>query len=1115
MFFKNSQSNAFFDSRVILKGVLLATLTAVSIGYVGVTTASAQLQGVDDFESEDLVLAVVVDRRPISAGMFAIQQNGRFYLPVGQLSEILSFNIDVDLNQRIASGWILDEDRSFEVDANKNELTYRNNRVALPDGAVLDNSIAGDDLYVLKEVLDEIWPLAMDVDVSTLALVVTPDEDLPFQKLFERKQRQERMLANRAKKDIEADAEYPFVVYPYHLFGKPSVDVQLRAGYDAQQDNTISNIAVNGVQDFLYASADYSASLGYSDSEIIKPRNLRLRFRRQDIHKGALPFGLKDVQYGDVNLGNRRLIDNSIRGRGALFTTSTDQYSNEFDLITIDGVGIPGYEVELYINNQLFAFTDVNESGVYQFDDVQITYGNNRIRTVLYGPQGQVEEKTENYFYNASMVQPGKTRFSGGIIDAREDLISIDERVENRPTGLAGNLYGAYGLSERMTVFGSATINPGFELSGRDLISREYVSAGAIATFPTTLAQAEVYKQLDGGGAVDVRTVSDFKGFKVSLRGALFSDFESPESTLGSLKKDYELEANIRRGLVTPIGNIGLELGGDYVEREDGTSRSTVISRQSLGLLGTRLSNRTRTNLNDSSHVNTNADFSTTTRLNKWRLRNSLNYKIYPDLDVTSISTNLRYGSRNEFSTAFGLQRNFDSNDTRATVQVSKDFEKFLASIEASASSKNGVGVLMRASTSFGPYAQDGSYLMQSDPLRSSGPISAFVYQDENYDGIFNEGDKPVSDAKMKIGRRITKDDTDESGYLARMNTSYVGRRINVTVDRGSIDDPYLITTEPGGYEVFPRPGVKQSLTFPLINTGAIDGTIRWANDARPIAGLDLQLMDSDGNIAKESTTAQDGYYTFERIPPGSYTIRANPISGLNIPFEYVELTKDDLFKFGIDIDTIDLNRPMMVDLDVGLDKDGSLNAKNILSVAKGFKSQGKGLSASTQPRAKIQKAVQRNKSAAPQPSMNKTPSSYVANNMAAPSKIEMSVLDKIAARINQPDAPVGIQQVSVSETQESARLTVELSAPVEYSLGFDPNSNSIFLEMPYAKWDAQKTWQSANNMILNSYNAETTGSTGVRVILNVAEGVEIGAAGLLSADGFENDRLYIDVVKK
>lgn len=1113
--------------RLVIRALLILCFTI----FCSVNNSHAQLESDDGFDTEDLVLAVSVEREILSSGIFAVQKNGRVYLPVGLLSGLLGFSVDLDLNERSVEGWLISEDRTFLIDQRSNILSYRGKEVPLPENAILDTSIAGDDMYVLKEVLDEVWPLNMEVDLGVLALRITPDEDLPYQAFRERKAKQERLLEEKKRRQEEEENKenYPFLAYPYQLWGKPSVDVSVSTGFDARRDEVVSGVDVGGVQDLAFASADYSTSFDYNGGDLIKPRNIRLRFRREDSYPGALPLGLKDVQWGDVSLNNRDLIERNLRGRGAIFNSQNRRFSNEFDIVTIDGVGTPGDEVELYINNQLLNFTVVDENGIYEFQDVQLTYGNNRIRTVLYGPQGQIDERIENYLYNANMIKRGEFAYSGGIVDAREDLISIDKLEDSQPRGIAANLYGATGVSENATLFGTANIVPDRELLGRDDVSRQYLSAGALVSVPTTFIQTEFYQEIDGGQAIDVRTSGSYKGLKVSFQGAKYFDFLSPDAVIGSIPLDYEVDLNVRTSLPTPIGDLGLEFDAEHEERENDTSRTQYSTRQSLSVLGTRLTNRTISTLNNNDHSSTTGNISGTTRFDRWRLRNTLGYRLFPDMDLTTIAADLRFAATKEFSTAFGFQRNFDSNDTIGTFQVTKDFEKFLGSFETRLSSQDGLGFLVRASSSFGPYAEDGDYIMRSDTLLTSGPVSAFIYEDRNYDGIFNDDDQPLPDTKIKIGRRIPKSETNENGYIAEMNAIYSGQDIDITVDRSSIDDPYLVASDPQGYTVYPRPGVKQSLIFPLIYTGAIDGTVRWANNLKPIGGLELQLMNSNGDIVQESRTAQDGYYTFERVKPGDYTIRTNPESGLNVPFEYVSLTPDDLFKFGVDIEPVDLKSPMAVDLDVGLGNDGNMNAKNILSLAKGLKSSsGKGLSASTQPRAKIQKAVQKvqaNKAPVITAEMEDISKASIPSNDVLPIARsnavlkdnigKMSVLDKISARINQPDSPVVIQQVNVIEMLSLTRVALDVSAPIEYSIEYDEGNNTIILELPYSSWGAQKSWKNPQSSLLSGYDAESVGSTGTRLLINVNDDIIINSAGLTASNGVEQDRLYIDIVKK
>jgi len=1083
----------------------------------GASSKRAHAQILDEAQNslfEDLVLAVYVERRKLSDGIFAVQQNGRIYVPINTVSDVLGFVTDIDLSEQTVSGWAVSQDRTFEIDAKSNSLRFKNKNLGLPENAILFNNTYDDDIYVLLEVLNEIWPLTMSINLSTLILSVAPDDKLPFQQMLERQERKEVLLQRRESLAAQEKVDYPFYAFPYQLYGQPSVDITSSVGYEAVTNEPTASLNINGVQDLLYASADYSISSGYRNGEFIKPSNLRLRFTRQNIHEGALPFGLEEVSAGDVSLRNRDLVSSGIRGRGALFSTNKNNFTNEFSLVTIEGVGTPGYEVELYINNQLVEFGLVDETGVYEFEDVTITFGNNRIRTVLYGPQGQLEERLENYFYNSNMVKPGETEFSGGIVDGFRDFIPIEERNQSRIEGLAANVYGAYGVSERLTAFASASTIRDDDDGTSDEISRQYISVGGIASFQTTLAQTELYQELGGGQAFDVRTLSNFFGFNVNTRGSIYRDFESQEAGNGQQAKVYDAEVRVRRNFGTFFGSLGLEAGANFDKLESGTTRARYNTRQSLGIRGTRLSHTTRTNVIDGDHTSTSAGLSSTTRFDKWRLRNSLNYIIYPNLEATGVSTNLRFKNSRDFSSSIGLQRSFTTDETRASLQITKDFDKMVGSFETNWSSVNGFGFLARASTSFGPYGENGEYALSRESLRNATPVSAFIYGDRDYDGEYTEGDVPLPDTQIKLGRRATRERTNDNGYLLKLAGSSLNQRKNVSIEQGSVPDPYLVSSV-DGYQINPRPGVRHHLEFPMIFTGAIDGSLRWANDNKPIAGLSLQLMNDDAEIVKESMTAADGYYSFEQIPPGRYTIRANPESGLNIPFEYIELVPDDLFKFGVDIAVVDLNRPMVADLEVGVEKDGSLKATNILSLAKGMKSKGRGIAVPVQKKANIQPAVQKIQQAPTRTIQPKVAQKAVITDPSQikPEKIGMmSVLDKLDARLNRPEVPVAIQNVRIAEYADKVRLVLDLTAPVEYSLNYDPTSNSIFVEMPYASWEAQRSWVSDEDMVLNNYKVESYGNTGIRVILGLTQDVDIGASGLLKADDGKKDRLYLDI---
>jgi len=94
-------------------------------------------------------------------------------------------------------------------------------------------------------------------------------------------------------------------------------------------------------------------------------------------------------------------------------------------------------------------------------------------------------------------------------------------------------------------------------------------------------------------------------------------------------------------------------------------------------------------------------------------------------------------------------------------------------------------------------------------------------------------------------------------------------------VDQDSFSDPFWIV-QPEGFSVLSRPGVATVMDFLVRETGAIEGTvfIRRGQQVREASGVGIELLDGEGRVVKQTTSARDGFYVFEMVPYGPYTIR-------------------------------------------------------------------------------------------------------------------------------------------------------------------------------------------------------------------------------------------------
>ena len=98
-------------------------------------------------------------------------------------------------------------------------------------------------------------------------------------------------------------------------------------------------------------------------------------------------------------------------------------------------------------------------------------------------------------------------------------------------------------------------------------------------------------------------------------------------------------------------------------------------------------------------------------------------------------------------------------------------------------------------------------------------------------------------------------------------------------------------------------------LEFPVSITGEIDGTVYLKNrkGKSGVSSVNLQLVDSNGKVVKETNTAFDGFYLLDFIIPGRYRLRVSPEQLLRLKLnaspkeEVVEIGMDGTVISGID----------------------------------------------------------------------------------------------------------------------------------------------------------------------------------------------------------------------
>ena len=159
----------------------------------------------------------------------------------------------------------------------------------------------------------------------------------------------------------------------------------------------------------------------------------------------------------------------------------------------------------------------------------------------------------------------------------------------------------------------------------------------------------------------------------------------------------------------------------------------------------------------------------------------------------------------------------------------------------------------------------------------------------------------------VKAAQSYREAETDENG-VAFLTQLPKNKPTDLILDKDTLEDPFL---EPSaqGVSIVPRPGHVQEIEIPVVTTGEIDGTLLTAAEdgtETPVANALVQLVDSSGNVVQTVRSEHDGFYYFQKVFPGAYSVRIDPdhasLAGKTYQAVSVEIDQEGTLVSGKDI---------------------------------------------------------------------------------------------------------------------------------------------------------------------------------------------------------------------
>ena len=818
-------------------------------------------------QDDALLFDVRLGQYRLGDGVRGYQTGSTSCVDLADMIIALDLPVRLDKKLRRATGWIFEEQRTFTIDRDAGTVHTINKIQKLGADDIFDTP---EGWCVASDRLSSWLGITLDIDQANALLIIKSNDKLPVERALERRNRAAK-IRNIADFDLKT---LPQAAAPFKGIRMPAIDAVFAFG-GLRQNQRLGGSHLNASYE-LYAAGEvgpvaYNARLASNRRGV--PNSLRVQAYRTDPESHLLgPLKATHVAVGDVSGVSTALVAQSSAGRGAFITNRPVERREAFDRTDFRGELPNGWDAELYRNGQLLAFSSNRGDGRYEFLDVALLYGQNAFEVVLYGPQGQIRRERRTVPVGLDSIPPRKTFYSAAIDDDGRDLIGFGQQGQFSRTGLRGSFGLERGLNAKTSVSAYA-----HSLRFENGIRRNFAEVALRRAVGPTLLEISGATSGSKGSAVRAQLLGELKGTfinaeTINARGGFRSDRVQQDVTgLHTLSVDH----------IFTIGERSLPLHTEarYTTRSNGNVSfdaaarvSTSVGRIAVtGQLDWRSEKR---RFGPAEPGVMNASILANGRFKGLRLRGEARYRLSGGSRFEGASLVGEWGAggddryRNDWRAEIG----YDQPLRRARIGLGyiRRFEKLSLTASVEGASDGAVAAGLNLAFSLGPDPRGGTRIT-ADRIATQGQAVARVFRDRNGDGHWQPGEPEEKDVQLTAGRAPVSRLTSGDGQVI-IDSLEPFQPVLIGVDASSLPDPY-VQPSTQGVVVTPRPGIAIRIELPLASAGEIDGTlVREGGTA--LEGVDLELIDVEGRAVRRARSDFDGFFLFEGVAYGRYTVR-------------------------------------------------------------------------------------------------------------------------------------------------------------------------------------------------------------------------------------------------
>jgi hypothetical protein len=537
--------------------------------------------------------------------------------------------------------------------------------------------------------------------------------------------------------------------------------------------------------------------------------------------------------------------------------------------------------VEIYRNGSLMDFTTVDEEGHFRFAAVPLTQGANVLRIVLYGPQGQEREEVRTLQLGSQLLPPGRLDYDLSLLQPDTGLFPTESSASRGESAWKGVGEFRYGWKRNLTLLLGLAGGTGQNPSGAPSSADKLFSLGSAFGTGPMLWRARLALDEHRGkgfwaashGRLGPLSFRAEQGFR-TLESALVLTDAPGLTRLTNLQISGRVKALGGRPLAFDLQYRGESFGGGA-----GRGNRHLKSRLSGSAGPVYLSQISHYHqfhgdeMADSHKLG--MDWLASIRLGRLQVRNQLRTDIHPEPGLVSLNTNLNWRPQPRMNVQAGLSSSL-AGDPDPAFNGSLTWLQSKANLGLNITLNQGRSPTLNLTISCGlaRNPEGGGWTVSGQRLAQGATVQAQVFLDKNADGQQDPGEPGLPGVRFRGASHWDGIRTGPQGY-AFLPGVPANRPFRLELDTESLLDPFLVPLTESLY-IQGHPGGTISTSFAVQMTGEAEGHVhlRHQDQDFPAAGLTMELLGIDGEVLDSTVSQFDGFYLFQRIPPGHYQIR-------------------------------------------------------------------------------------------------------------------------------------------------------------------------------------------------------------------------------------------------